>query len=222
MQKMFVRGRLWVIAAAFMALSVPLLSPAPAEARWYHGGWGGGGWGWHGGGVWRGGWGRPGWGYGYGWRPGCCWGPRAVVVAPPLGYYGYGSGHYGYGYGPRPVVVRRVWGPGYRGGPGTWGAATGGGEISHTGRRNGCPIRGAAPDPARRLCLLDLRQGPMALGTHIGVQGPLAPAGSRAEPWRSARRSLARDRSKSPPVGIGGPAASRATPGRAPVPATWR
>ena len=64
MQKIFARGRTWIMAATLAASALPLLAPTPAAAWWYHRGWG-----WH---------------HAWGWRP-CCWRPGVVVgVAPPV------------------------------------------------------------------------------------------------------------------------------------------
>lgn len=87
MQRMFARGRVWVVAAALAAFAVPLLSPTPAAAWWVHHGWG-----WH-----------PGWGYH--WR-GCCWRPGVIVgVAPPVVLVPRQPWGPGYWHGP-------YWGPG--------------------------------------------------------------------------------------------------------------
>ena len=108
MRGIFGRGRLWVIAAALVAFSVPLVSPTPAAAWWYHRGWGGHpGWGWH-----------PGWGFG--WGRGCCWGPRAFIGVPPPVFYAPPP----VVFAPPPVVFGPAWVPGYWNrpywGPGPW------------------------------------------------------------------------------------------------------
>jgi hypothetical protein len=76
--------------AVAAALTVPLVTPAPAQAWWSHGGYG-----WHGG--WHGGWGW-GWHGGWGWRGGVYIGGPAVVVGPPAVYaatpYRFIPGHY--------------------------------------------------------------------------------------------------------------------------------
>jgi len=86
-------ARRLAVAAVLCAFAAPLLAPTPAAAWWQRG------WGWHAGWGWH-----PGWGY---WH-GCCWGPRVVIgVAPQIIAV------------PPPVVVGRVWVPGYWAG-GIW------------------------------------------------------------------------------------------------------
>ena len=128
--------------AAVVLSAATSLTPAPAEAAFFHGGGfggfhGGGFGGWRGGG-WGGGW-RPGWGgygrggYGYGgwWWPGFATGALlgAAATYPYWGGY-YGYPYYGYGYG------YPYYGVGYGYGYPYYGAGYGYGY----GNGNGCLV----------------------------------------------------------------------------------
>jgi len=88
--------RLVAGAALAAAVTVPVLSPVPAEAWWR------GGWGWHSGWGWHGGWGwHPGWGWGW---PGVYVAAPAVAVGAPV--YPYAASYH--------------WVPGYYAPNGAW------------------------------------------------------------------------------------------------------
>jgi hypothetical protein len=98
--------RILIGSAVAAALAVPVLTPAPAAAWGWHGGYGWhGGWGWHGYVGWHPGWAwHPGWGWG-----GVYVGVPPVVVAPGPAYgapYHFIPAH----YAPNGAFIPAHWG----------------------------------------------------------------------------------------------------------------